>query len=89
MALAMNISCLNDYAYNRPSAVLVWRTYREKYADMRGFSRFYFVTHSPDKNLRKEAAAADDPAFVLWDVEHLAVQVVRGGLTGWLLNKAS
>jgi hypothetical protein len=67
----------------------VWRTYREKYADMRGFSRFYFVTHSPDKTLRKEAAAADDPAFVLWDVEHLAAQAVRGGLTGWLLDKAS
>lgn len=66
-----------------------WRSYREKYADMRGFSRFYFVTHSPDKNLRKEAAAADDPTFVLWDVEHLAAQAVRGGLTGWLLDKAS
>ena len=67
----------------------VWRAYREKYADMRGFSRFYFVTHSPDKNLRKEAAAADDPDFVLWDVERLAAQAVRGGLTGWLLDKAS
>lgn len=67
----------------------VWRAYREKYADMRGFSRFYFVTHSPDKNLRKEAAVADDPDFVLWDVERLAAQAVRGGLTGWLLDKAS
>lgn len=89
MALALNISCLDNYAYNLPSAVLVWRTYREKYANMGGFSRFYFVTHSPDKNLRKEAAAADNPAFVLWDVEHLTVQVERGGLTGWLLDKAS
>ncbi len=67
----------------------VWRAYREKYADMRGFSRFYFVTHSPDKELRKEAAAADDPDFVLWDVERLAAQAVRGGLTGWLLDKAA
>ena len=71
------------------ASVAVWKTYREKYADMRGFSRFYFVTHSPDKNLRKEAATADDPSFVLWDVEHLASQAVRGGLTGWLLDKAS
>ena len=71
------------------ASAAVWKTYREKYADMRGFSRFYFVTHSPDKNLRKEAAAADDPAFVLWDVEQLAAQAVRGGLTGWLLDKAS
>jgi hypothetical protein len=67
----------------------VWQAYREKYADMRGFSRFYFVTHSPDASLQKEAAAADDPDFVLWDVERLATQAVRGGLTGWLMDKAA
>lgn len=67
----------------------VWRAYREKYADMRGFSRFYFVTHSPNEALRSEASAADDPAFILWDVERLAAQAVRGGLTGWLLDKAA
>lgn len=67
----------------------VWRAYRDTYADMRGFSRFYFVTHSPTANLRREAALADDPAFVLWDVEQLARQAVRGGLTGWLLDKAA
>jgi hypothetical protein len=67
----------------------VWRAYREKYADMRGFSRFYFVTHSPNKALRNEAMAADDSAFILWDVERLAAQAVRGGLTGWLLDKAA
>ncbi len=67
----------------------VWRAYREKYADMRGFSRFYFVTHSPNETLRNEAMAADDPAFILWDVERLAAQAVRGGLTGWLLDKAA
>lgn len=67
----------------------VWRAYREKYADMRGYSRFYFVTHSPNEALRSEAAAADDLDFILWDVGHLAAQAVRGGLTGWLLDKAA
>ena len=43
----------------------VWRAYREKYADMRGYSRFYFVTHSPSESLRFEAAAADDRDFIL------------------------
>lgn len=56
---------------------------------MRGFSRFYFVTHSPNADLRREAGAADDPDFILWDVERLAAQAVRGGLTGWLLDKAA
>lgn len=71
------------------ASVAVWQQYREKYADMRGFSRFYFVTHSPNPALRKEAGTTDDPGFVFWGVEQLAALVVRGGLTGWLLDKAS
>lgn len=67
----------------------VWRAYRDKYADMRGFARFYFVTHSPTEALRREAESAEDPAFVFWGVEQLASQALRGGLTGWLLDKAS
>jgi hypothetical protein len=67
----------------------VWRDYRQKFADMRGFSRFYFVTHSSNAGLHQEAAENDDPNFVLCGVEQLATQAVRGGLTGWLLDKAS
>lgn len=67
----------------------VWRAYRKKYADMRGFSRFYFVTHSPAEDLQKAVAAADDQDFVFWGVEQLASQAIRGGLTGWLLDKAA
>ncbi len=67
----------------------VWKAYREKFSSMRGFDRFYFVTHSPDASLRKEAEVSDDKTFILWDVSRLASQAVRGGLTGWLLDKAS
>lgn len=67
----------------------VWRAYRTKYADMRGYSRFYFITHSPTEGLRQEAAGADDSEFILWDAEKIAWHAVRGGLTGWLLDKAS
>ncbi len=67
----------------------VWRSYWDKYADMRGFSRFYFVTHSPTEALRREASSAGDSDFILWGVEQLAAQAVRGGLTGWLLDKAA
>lgn len=67
----------------------VYRSYRDKYADMRGFTRFYFVTHSPDETLRREAESADDPSFVFWGPEQLAQQAARGGLTGWLIDKAA
>lgn len=67
----------------------IWRKYRDTYADMQGFTRFYFVTHSPDDRLRREASDADDADFVLWDAEQLALMAIRGGLTGWLLDKAS
>lgn len=53
------------------------------------FSRFYFVTHSPSDSLRKEAEAVDDPGFIFWGADQLASQAVRGGLTGWLLDKAA
>ena len=71
------------------ASVAVWQKYRKTFADMKGFTRFYFVTHSPDVSLQMEADAADDPDFVLWGIEQLAGQAVRGGLTGWLLDKAS
>ena len=67
----------------------VWRAYREKFADMRGFTRFYFVTHSPDPGLIGEAEKGEDESFIFWGAEQLASQAVRGGLTGWLLDKAA
>lgn len=70
------------------ASLAVWRSYQDKFADMRGFSRFYFVTHSANAALQQAAATNDDPNFVLWGVEQLAAQAVRGGLTGWLLDKA-
>lgn len=66
-----------------------YHSYRTKYADMRGFTRLYFVTHSPDKALKEEAGAADDPTFVFWGPLQLAEQAARSGLAGWLLDKAS
>jgi len=66
-----------------------WRTYKEKFADMRGFARFYFVTHTSNVALEALAEENTDASFVFWGIEHLATQAVRGGLTGWLLDKAS
>lgn len=67
----------------------VFRSYQAKFADMRGFSRFYFVTHSPDKKLQASLAEVSDKSFLYWGVEELAEQSARNGLTGWLIDKAS
>lgn len=67
----------------------VWRTCRDTFERMYGFSRFYFVTHSPEDDLPEAVANAANPALVLWDAEKLALMSMRGGLTGWLLDKAS
>lgn len=71
------------------ASAATFRSYRDKYADMLGFSRFYFVTHSPDPSLQKIAADVIDPSFVLWTADHLALQAVRNGLVGWIIDKAS
>jgi hypothetical protein len=63
--------------------------YRQKYSDMQGFARFYFVTHSPSPDLEAEAAALNDPTFVYWGPGHLARFATRSGLVGWLLDKDS
>jgi hypothetical protein len=66
----------------------IYRAYREKFADMRGFTRFYFVTHSPDDGLREKAKATDDASFVFWGPEEITQLALRNGLTGWLFDKA-
>lgn len=67
----------------------VFRKYARIFADMQGFSRFYFVTHSPTDALSKEAVKLVGSELVLWDARQLARMATRVGLTGWLLDKAS
>jgi hypothetical protein len=56
---------------------------------MRGFSRFYFVTPSARAELLEAVRESDDASCVFWGIDQIAAQAVRGGLTGWLLDKAS
>ena len=52
-----------------------------------GFERFYFAVHSPAKDLVDHAAEFDsDDGFDLLDASKLAVRVVDGGLTSWLID---
>lgn len=63
--------------------------YRQRYADMRGFTRFYFITHSPTRELAETAARLGDVTFVYWGPQELARLAGRHGLVGWLIDRAS
>ncbi len=63
--------------------------YRTSFSEMRGYTRFYFVTHSAPDVVRRAATSVDDPNFVFWDAEQVASRAVSAGLTSWLLDKAS
>jgi hypothetical protein len=67
----------------------IYRAYEAKFADMSGFSRFYFVTHSPDPGLAAISLEERGDTFVLWDAVQLAQQATRNGLVGWLIDRAS
>lgn len=73
------------------ATVEVWNDYRKIAQNMGDYSQFYFVTHSPTEALHRAAtdAVSNDSRYVFWDVEKLADQVVRNGLTGWVLDKAA
>ncbi len=67
----------------------VYRSYQNKFSDMSGFSRFYFVTHSPDPSLETISEDKNDGTFIFWGAEQLAQQAARNGLIGWLIDRAS
>ena len=69
--------------------VAVWDNYRVIAQTMKNYSCFYFVTHSPDKALEEAAKTLVTSQYIYWDAEELARQVLRSGLTGWLLDKAA
>lgn len=59
------------------------------FSEMKGFDRFYFVTHSPDASMKSYEKKPDDVNCVFWDAVELAQQAARGGLIDWLLEKSS
>jgi hypothetical protein len=71
------------------ASLAVFKRYEEKYADMRGFAKFYFVTHSPNSDLQSFATKESSETFIFWGAEELANLATRTGLVGWLIDKAS
>ena len=69
--------------------ITVWRDYKSRLSELSGFSRLYFVSHTPALALVQEANKGQEEKIVLWDAKELASQALRSGLTGWLMDKAS
>lgn len=66
-----------------------YQDYKNRFENMTGYSRFYFVTHSENKKLREEVTGLDDDLIIFWDVQKLAEHSVKTGLVVWLMDKAS
>jgi hypothetical protein len=66
-----------------------YEDYRRRFADMRGYTRFYFVTHSPSRDLEQTTIAEEDSSFIYWGPQQIAQLAARNGLAGWLIDKAS
>lgn len=66
-----------------------YNSYQNIFSDMSGYSKFYFVTHSPDLSLELTTSTANDGNFVFWGPLELAQQAARSGLIEWLIDKAS
>ncbi len=64
-----------------------FKNYQQRFEDMLGYRRSYFVVHSPSKDLiQAEDQMSDD--FQLWLPKQLAVLAVRYGLADWIIGKA-
>jgi hypothetical protein len=64
-----------------------FESYKQKFADMQGYTRCYFVVHTPSTDL-VEAKAPTDTIKLLQpkDVARLAAKY---GLADWVIDKAS
>jgi hypothetical protein len=62
-----------------------FKEYQEKFQDMKGYSKIYFVVHKPDSDLKNYNMK--DDAFELIFSHKIARLAVKYGLTEWIMNK--
>ena len=58
--------------------------YQRTFTDMQGYTRLYFIVHSPTNDLRKAETLED---LKLWLPEDIAWRVVKYGLAEWIIDK--
>ena len=61
--------------------------YRERFADMKGYSRCYFIVNKPAKNLESLSTDEHDVQLILG--RQLAQLSVEYGLAAWIISKAA
>lgn len=62
-----------------------FRNYQQQFEDMQGYSKFYFVVHSPSSDLKNTREYNDFELILPHEVARLAVKY---GLTEWIIAKA-
>ncbi|MDD5214660.1 MAG: hypothetical protein PHQ03_03850 [Methylococcales bacterium] len=72
------------------ASLSVYQDYKNRFSAMKSYQRFYFVTHTPDSDLKEHFGNQKiDDNCVFWDEKELAKLSVRSGLADWLMDKAS
>jgi hypothetical protein len=63
--------------------------YQQRFADMQGYTRLYFVVHTPSRDLEDLAQSKIPKDIELWLPQDIAHRAVMYGLTDWIITKAS
>jgi len=58
--------------------------YQKRFEDMQGYSRFYYVVHSPSEDLQE---FEDDGVFKVMHPKEISEWTIKYGLIDWILNK--
>lgn len=66
-----------------------FENYHQRFADMQGYTRLYFVVHTPSSDLEDLAQSEIPEDIELWLPQDIAHQAVKYGLTDWIITKAS
>lgn len=67
----------------------IYNQYKSKYAGMLGYTTFYFVTHSPQKDLIEVTEKESESDFNYWGPEKISDYAIKSGLIDWLIDKAN
>jgi hypothetical protein len=63
-----------------------FENYQQQFADMQGYTRLYFVVHTPSRDLARAKTSEEVELWLSRDIAHWAVKY---GLTDWIIDKAS
>jgi hypothetical protein len=64
-----------------------FRDYKERFAKLDGYTHFYFIVHSPSKDLAQ--MKKKDENIDIWLPQDIADLAVKYGLADWIIDKAS